>query len=398
MDKKSKIALYIIVFVILMMMVAEVTKPKAITWRDSYSAADKIPLGCFVLFNELKNDKGQEFKVSRSSVFDFLKRNETENNSTLIFINNNIYFGDEEAEAVLNFVDKGNSVFISTSYLHGLVADTLNVEIEHDYDNFYKKPSNQNFISPSLKDNERLFEDVVENGHFIRIDTIRTTILGTTSDEDGEVREANFIKTDFGENGGKFYLHSNPFAFSNYHMLDDKEDYAASVLSYLPNNIYIWDNYYKAGRRIITSPLRFVLTNTALKWAFYILMFSLLIFVIFKGKRTQRIIPVVKPLENSTVEFTQTIGDLYFQTGSYSNIIDKKIKYFLEYVRSRFYLNTQELNEHFITKLSQKSSNSKEEIKKLVDLIVYLKSKNSHTEDELKLLNQSIESFKKNHI
>ena len=127
-------------------------------------------------------------------------------------------------------------------------------------------------------------------------------------------------------------------------------------------------------------------------------MFSLLIFVIFKGKRTQRIIPVIKPLENSTVEFTKTIGDLYFQTGSYSNIIDKKIKYFLEYIRTKFYLNTQELNEQFITKLSQKSSNSKEDIKKLVDLIVYLKSKNSHTEDELKLLNQSIESFKKNHI
>ncbi len=56
MDKRSKFALYLIGAVIVFMMVAEVTKPKALNWRDSFSAADKIPLGCYVLFNE-----GQSF-------------------------------------------------------------------------------------------------------------------------------------------------------------------------------------------------------------------------------------------------------------------------------------------------------------------------------------------------
>ena len=54
MDKRSKIALYAIGVVIVLMMIAEITKPKALNWRDSYSASDKIPLGCYVLYNELE--------------------------------------------------------------------------------------------------------------------------------------------------------------------------------------------------------------------------------------------------------------------------------------------------------------------------------------------------------
>ena len=142
-------------------------------------------------------------------------------------------------------------------------------------------------------------------------------------EDDGE-KQPNFVKINFGENNGAFYIHTNPFAFTNYHLLDTKEDYAATVLSFLPKQQVIWDNYYKSGRKIISSPLHYILTSPALKWAFYTSVFTLLLFVIFRGKRTQRIIPVVEPLENSTVEFTQTIGELYYQSGDYTNIISKK--------------------------------------------------------------------------
>ena len=181
-------------------------------------------------------------------------------------------------------------------------------------------------------------------------------------------------------------------------MLNGNDVYAATVLSFLPKNQIIWDNYYKSGRKVITSPLRFVLQNPALKWAFYITLISLLLFVIFKGKRTQRIIPVVEPLKNASLDFTKTIGDLYYQHGDYTNIINNKIQYFLEQIRSKYYLNTNELSENFISKLAIKSSNKKEDTKGLIDYIVYLKSKNTHTETDLIQLNKLIETFTKNNI
>ena len=398
MDKRSKIALYTIGAVILFMMIAEVTKPKALNWRDSYSAADKIPLGCYILFNELETYSEGEVLVSEQSIYEYLKKVDSTSLKTLVFINNTIYFDDEESKALMRFVEKGNSVFMSGNYFYGNVLDTLNVSVQRQFNNLYKKESESKFTSPSLQSNNRLFKDVIENSHFESIDTLKTTILGTlTNKDEGDYQNvnANFIKVGVGDNNGQFILHTNPFAFTNYHLMDDKEDYAATVLSYLPKQQIIWDNNYKSGRKIITSPLRYILKNPALKWAFYISMFGLILFVIFRGKRVQRIIPVVNKLENSTVDFTRTIGELYYQHGDFSNIIDKKIQYFLEFVRTNYYLDTSKLSASFIEKLAAKSSNTKETSKALVDYLVFLKSKTHHTEQELIELNKKIEHFTK---
>ena len=69
----------------------------------------------------------------------------------------------------------------------------------------------------------------------------------------------------------------------------------------------------------------------------------------------------------------------------------KKIQYFLEFVRTSYYLETNQFNSGFIDKLSAKSSNTKEDTKTLVDYIVFLKSKTNHTEQELIELNKKIE-------
>lgn len=398
MDKRSKIALYIIGAVIVFMMIAEVTKPKPLNWRDSYSAADKIPLGCFVLFNELDTFSKSDILVSEKTIYEYLKKIDSTTPKSLIFINNYVSFDNEESKALMDFVEKGNSVFISATFFYGNVIDSLNVAVQRQYSNLYKKESESKFTSPSLQKNNRVFKDVIENSYFESIDTLKTTILGTiTTKNDDDINEtnANFVKVAFGDNNGQFILHTNPFAFTNYHLLDDKEDYAATVLSYLPKHQIIWDNNYKSGRKVITSPLRYILQNSALKWAFYISMFGLILFVIFRGKRTQRIIPVIDKLENATVDFTRTIGELYYQHGDFTNIIEKKIQYFLEFVRTNYFLETNQFNSTFIEKLAIKSSNKKEDAKALVDYLVFLKSKQNHSEDELIELNKKIEHFTK---
>ena len=403
MDKRSKIALYAIGAVILLMLIAEITKPKALNWRDSYTASDKIPLGCYVLFNELKEYSKQPIQVSTKNSFETLKELKDSTKTVSLFINDGIAFDKQASGSLLKYVEKGNSVFISANYFYGELSDTLNISISTDMNGLFKKPSLNSFTSPSLKKNERRFKDVIENSYFTKIDTLNTIALGIIKiEKDNKTKHdtipdtnINYIKVPFGTNNGAFYIHTNPFAFTNYHLLNDNEDYTATVLSFLPKHHIIWDNYYKSGRKVITSPLRFVLQNQALKWAFYIALISLTLFVIFRGKRTQRIIPVEEPLKNATLDFTRTIGDLYYQHGDFTNIIKNKIQYFLEQIRSKYYLNTNELNERFITNLAIKSSNKKEDTKALIDYIVYLKSKSNHTETDLIQLNKLMESFTK---
>jgi hypothetical protein len=92
MDKRSKIALYVIGAVIVFMMIAEITKPKAINWRDSYSASDKVPLGCYVLFNELETYSDRPVLISEESIYQYLKRVDSTTKKSLIFINNLLKF------------------------------------------------------------------------------------------------------------------------------------------------------------------------------------------------------------------------------------------------------------------------------------------------------------------
>ncbi|MFD2550569.1 DUF4350 domain-containing protein [Bizionia sediminis] len=399
MDKYSKIALYSIGVIILLLMVAETVKPRPLNWRNSYSAADKIPLGGYVLFNELKNSYNTPINISNQSIFEFIGNQPNLENSTLLLINDVIGMEDQSAEALLKFLENGNTAFISTSFFYGKLADTLNIVIEQDETGFFKAPSKSTFTSPYLQKQAGMFTDVIENAFFTSVDTSQTTILGYTEFSEEAIKKANFIKTTIGNKGGAIYVHSNPFAFSNYHLLDDKADYAAAALSYLPkNHTLIWDNYYKSGRKVINSPLRFILSNPALKWAFYLSLCGLIIFVIFNGKRRQRIIPVVEPLKNTTVAFTQTIGDLYYQHGDYTNIINKKISYFLDFIRRNYYLNTNTLNTDFIQKLAVKSGNTVNDTKTLIDLITLLKSKSVHSENELLSLNKQIEHFTKKDI
>lgn len=43
-------------------------------------------------------------------------------------------------------------------------------------------------------------------------------------------------------------------------------------------------------------------------------------------KRKQRIIPVIRPLENSSIDFARTVGGLYYEYKDYYDLITKKIE------------------------------------------------------------------------
>jgi ABC-type Zn uptake system ZnuABC Zn-binding protein ZnuA len=101
----------------------------------------------------------------------------------------------------------------------------------------------------------------------------------------------------------------------------------------------------------------------------------------------------VNPLENSTVEFTKTIGNLYFQSGDVSGIIHKKINFFLQKLRLKYFVNTEKMDAVFIQRLSVKTTVSQEQTKDIIDYINHLRNKPVHSDYELKQLNKKIDAF-----
>jgi hypothetical protein len=120
----------------------------------------------------------------------------------------------------------------------------------------------------------------------------------------------------------------------------------------------------------------------------------MLVFMIFNAKRRQRVVPIVQPLSNTTIDFAKTIGNLYFQEGDHGNLIDKKIIYFLEKIRQDYLLDTSVLDDIFIKKLQAKSGKNSFDIQNLVYLINQHRKNNfTAIESDLIAINNAIEKI-----
>lgn len=405
MDKRTKIIIGIFITVLLGIIVTEIVRPKPLNWSPSYTAGDKIPFGCFVVFNELSTlFLEKEVTSVNQSIYEVLTELDTVSKSNYLLINDGLSFDEQEYDQLLAYVTKGNDVFMASSHFGGYLSDTLNLRVDSNY-TILEDTVSLSLTNPKFKARKFPYTKGMYNRHFSSVDTLKTTILGhisfnqETFSVDGaaekySIKKPNFIKVQFGE--GDFYLNANPLAYTNFYMLGGNEDYVANTFSYLKNHdTLFWDNYKKSGRVVIDSPMRFVLNQAALKWAYYLTLLGVLCFFIFRTKREQRIIPVIEPLENSSVEFARTVGSLYYQHKDYTNLISKKINYFLEFVRSQYYINTTTISEKTIKDLASKSGKPLADVKNLIDLISHLKNNSQHTEHELIELNKKITSFKK---
>ena len=115
--------------------------------------------------------------------------------------------------------------------------------------------------------------------------------------------------------------------------------------------------------------------------------------MLFNAKRRQRIIPVIEPLKNTTTEFVHSVSTIHYEARDFNGIIQKKIKYFLEHVRSKYFLSTEKLDDDFIEKLTLKSGKSKDDIRKLITTVINMRSHTGGTNVTLSNLNKQLEKF-----
>ena len=112
-----------------------------------------------------------------------------------------------------------------------------------------------------------------------------------------------------------------------------------------------WDEYYKTANPKNQSPFRFMVYNDSLYTAFWLMVISVLFFMFWGMKRTQRAVPVINPPANSTLEFVEVVGNVYFSAKNHKIIATEKIMFFLEYLRSNFQVKFYDLFPYDLTTL-----------------------------------------------
>lgn len=405
MFKGNRKYFFILGFCFLGLILLQIFAPKPLNWNPSFMKKDKIPFGTSALYNALPAIfPGQTIQSEQFPIYNVL--NDTKfQHCNYIIVNDAFQPGKLDTRELLEFAENGNNVFIAANYFGGEFADSMNLKTDNYYgimetirtdsavlNQFISRYDTAciNFVNPHLKRGTNYtYIKGIENTHFNSFDSTNTTVLGKNSN--GKI---NFIATKYGK--GKIYLSTVPEVFTNYLFVNNENyDYPYKALSYLPNQKVIWDEYYKAGSLKKESTLRVIFNNPALKSAYYVLICSLLLFIIVGIKRKQRIIPVVEPYRNTTLDFVDTVGTLYYQTGNHKNIADKKIVFFLEYIRTTFQVKTNLYDDAFIDRITNLSGIERKKVHDLFYYFADITVKSSITQQELLKLNKMIEDFHK---
>lgn len=395
----NPLKIYIGLLVLLLSAIAliEARKPKAIDWSPTFSINDKSPFGLYVLHNEI--DSVLKADVSRINItpYEFLDPlynydsvvNSYMVNGTFIDISETDNLDSQSLSEIFHFVGHGNTALLSMKSYPAALLDSLNLEMQYDYE--FTDTIQTWLTNPDLNNRKYNVVRGAGNSYFTKTDSLTTDILGYQS---GETPRSNFIRVNY--RNGQFLLHTQPSIFTNYYLLKDvSSDYAAGVLSYIPpdDNI-LWYTRDAITEQISNSQMRYILSQPALRSAWYLFLMGMLIFMLFNARRKQRIMPVIVPLANTTIAFTKTIANLYYQEGDFDTIIDKKIIYLLERLRTDHLIDTTVLDQDFARKLAQKSGKDPAMINNVINRInQHRNSRHTSVESDLVEINNAIENI-----
>lgn len=398
MNRTLKIYVVFLVLFLAGIVYIDAVRPKPVNWSPTYDLKDKIPFGLYIFDQEAgRLLKENSIKRIGKTPYEFLDDqydsdslvNTYKIKASVLVIDENFPIDQQSTEELFYFVSHGNTVFISAMNFPGIFEDSLNITTSSELT--VKKEMQFSLANKKLDARTYDFNLGASASYFNKIDTLTTTVLGYQ--QSGENKNVNFIKVPYKK--GFFVLHTQPACFTNYHLLkEDHSHYTESVLAYLPEKDLLWFVKGQYGELASGSPLRYILSQPALKWAWLLALIGIVTFMVFNAKRRQRVVPIITPLSNTTVDFTKTIGNLYYQEGDHQNIVDKKIIYFLEKIRHDYLIDTTVLDDNFIKKLHQKSGKDLQDIEKVVRLINYQrKSYNQSIEEDLIEINNAIEKI-----
>jgi len=393
-------------FITLIALLIAYMMPTEINWTPSFENDEEDPFGSLILYEELDEIfPGQEIKVNAEPFYNGIGQSNYKNHN-LIVVDKSFQPDSLERAQLYNFVRSGNNAFIAAAEMSHKFQDSLKFwtdfhffdfdvwadrrEGDQSYLNFYGETKQDSAYTTRTENYSQYFIDEFEKGNYT-IDSLNAHVAGISKisyfnkSEDDSDSLTNFVRIQYG--GGNFFLHLLPYAFTNYAMLEDNtNEYVSQCLSYLPQQSTIWDEYYKP-RSIAggagASPLNIVLGSPALKWAYWLAFSTLLLFMIFYAKRRQRVIPVIKPYENSSLDFTQTVASLYFQRHNNADLAQKKARYFRDYVSRKFYLKHFTVDDRGLKELLGKSSYDREQ---LLDLFNWVNKSNQEKVSDRELI------------
>jgi len=344
---------------------------QVVHWGRTYSIHNKNPYDLWLMHELIGGIQGEDSVNTiyhpLDSVLDKITAPEI---STYICIGQEAFYTPNDFWEMAQFVENGGTVFLSFEKwfsLSNLILDENEnwvVETDFSFD------LDTSWVI-TIPDDERLSWDTL---HFVtkNIDTnalIRPVFYFADSMQiipdtlireylDSGEREALCIAIPMG--AGRFILHAGPLCFTNYFMREETgKRHLEYLASFFPNGPVYWDEHSKLPFSQPppqpSSYLDYVLKHAALRWAWYLILAGATLYVLSQVRRRQRAIPVLKQLENTSIHYAETLGDLYYSTGDHLYWLKVRSELFWQGVRNTLNIQVSIQSPEFTKEVASKS-------------------------------------------
>ncbi|MEM7163226.1 MAG: hypothetical protein AAF487_12385 [Bacteroidota bacterium] len=379
----SALALVIIVFVWLF------SSDDKYAWYENYRTTNDQPFGLSHTLDFLKDIYGdREFIIPDSARAYTLSTWKDSLPSNFIHIGGYFPLDSAGQSELFQYVENGSTAMFIVKNLSYDLKDALhNGECIYNWDELDRVKdtlAQVNFNHPQLRQSNGVnlkavnrkgpvklnlyhFGDLVcdYNHSFVPIGTLNDSLV-------------NFVEIPYGD--GFIYIHSNPILFTNYFIIQKEgAQYASDVFAHLNAGPIIYedlvyrDQFRRSGDNTgirdyysrDEGPFRYLLTQESFKWALYVLVGMLIIYFLIGTKRIQSPIPVKRLPENSSIEYVETISELYFQSEGKEKIAEYMFDQYYEFIKTSYQLSKGDDAAKFLKRLSLKSEVPLNELKDL---------------------------------
>ena len=433
----------------------QVNLPKKFVWSPTFSHVDKQPFGCFVFDSVLTQSLPNGYHVTKKTFFQLDQEHTKEKISVLMVVDQQD-LKQLDVKYLCNIARRGGKVMVvaSSSFDDGRNADTVvvdelertfKVKIEdgmyfslrgilaglkaHDndmydtiywnnretmyaaqpYRMFYNMVGGTLFVD-SVPKVKRLAYTLSTAGYDYKHDSLYVgdfTGFDTIVDEIERIERIDTfaikkipvaVSVPYGK--GEVIFVSSPLLFTNYGMLEGNTFvYIFRLMSYLADlPVYRTEAYVKTDAMLVAeqSPFREFIKRPPLRWALYLALLGVVLFMIFTARRRQRVIPIMSKPANRSLEFIQLIGTLYYQRKDHVDLVRKKFKLFAEELRKTAGVDISDVNtddrEYLL--LAEKTGMNSDRLKKVIRQIrLVLHSEGNVSVEEMRSLIDAMDTI-----
>lgn len=393
MNRTEKRMLIGLAGLIIALAVFEASIPRPVDWSPSFSRHHTRPYGAKLVYERLTDLFPAVVPVTDPPYLATQQRlsaGEADIHPVNhLYINNGFQVERGPAENLLALVEAGDHLLIAAEWFAGAFADTLRLDTDRLRWGWTEDTTEIRFLGdPRIAPGVFRFSRGFPGAHFTRYDSSRTRVLAV----DGA---SNPVLLEMAHGAGRIVLCSAPLAFTNHNLLKDRNaTFLAGALSVMPEYPVHWDEHLKVGRMEAGTPLRYILSQPALRWAWYLALALVALYMVLHARRRQRAIPVVKPPRNASRELLGNIGRLYWHQADHPDMARRMILHFKEEVKLRTHLRTFAYDQATFHHLAAKTGLPEGEVEQRLRVLEGIEAGNRMNEEQLLRLSNELHDLR----